>query len=41
MIIIEREHNKHLTGDMKFPTLFDFFEAKIEDIVEMEVTNNN
>jgi len=35
MIIIEREHNKNLTGDMKFPSLFDLLESDINKLVEI------
>lgn len=38
LIIIEREHNKQLTGDIKFQSIFDFFEKDINQIIEK---NNN
>lgn len=40
MIIIEREYNKNLTGDMKFSSIFDFFDTKIEVILKMNKSNN-
>jgi len=40
MIVIEREHNKTLTGDMKFSSLFELFEANIMDVIENNNTYN-
>jgi hypothetical protein len=41
MIIIEREHNKTLTGDMKFSSLFDVFKTDINKILEINISDNN
>lgn len=41
MIVIERKYNKTLTGDMKFSSLFDFFDTDINQILEINTSDNN
>jgi hypothetical protein len=41
LIIIEREHNKQLNGDMKYNNLFDFYNDDISNIINGVSQNNN
>jgi hypothetical protein len=40
MIIIEKEYNKNLTGDIKFPSLLDFLETDINLLIGTHINNN-
>ena len=40
LIMIERGHNKELTGDLKFETLYDVFTAEISKLIEITRIND-
>lgn len=41
LIIINKEHNKGLTGDMNFNSLFDFFTEDVSKIIKEFIPQNN
>ena len=41
LVIIEREHNKNLTGDIIFKSLFDLFDLNILELIDSVRSNQN